>query len=367
MASARFLDGSYAGTETGLPPEEILFGSCERAQVLRRKADKVATTNVPVLISGESGTGKELLAKYIHARSPWRDGPFVKVNCAAIPGTLLESELFGYEKAAFTGAYNSKPGRVEMANRGTLFLDEIGELDPSLQAKLLQLLQDGQFSRIGGQEEKRVEIRVISATNRVLENEIQAGNFRQDLFFRINVVHLELPPLRERAADIPLLVRYLCEHFQVKYARHAPPLSSQIMGLLQSYPWRGNFRELENLIKRYVILGSEDVITTELLDGGGGGNINVNMQVDGTLSLKELTRKAARELERKVILKVLEANNWNRRRSARELNISYRALIYKIRQAGLPSKRTGVAQDSDERKHIRGKAEGFAGSAPPAD
>ena len=171
-------------------------------QSLRDRMDKVASANVPVLIQGESGTGKDIIARMIHGLSPWRTGPFVKVNCPAIPGTLLESELFGYEKGAFTGAYGAKPGRVEMAHRGTLFLDEISELDLGLQSKLLQLLQDGQFCRIGAQEDKRVEVRVVCATNRVLENEIESGTFRQDLFYRINVVNLHMPPLRERSGNI---------------------------------------------------------------------------------------------------------------------------------------------------------------------
>src|SRR4029077_5101296 len=171
-----------------LPPDAIVFGRSEVMQSLRERMDKVASANVPVLIHGESGTGKDIIARMIHGLSPWKGGPFVKVNCPAIPGTLLESELFGYEKGSFTGAYGTKPGRVEMAHRGTLFLDEISELDLALQSKLLQLLQDGQFCRIGAQEDKKVEVRVVCATNRILENEIENGTFRQDLFYRINVV-----------------------------------------------------------------------------------------------------------------------------------------------------------------------------------
>src|ERR1700680_1840917 len=181
-----------------LPPDQIIFGHSEVMQSLRDRMDKVASANVPVLITGESGTGKDIIARLIHGLSPWKSGPYVKVNCPAIPGTLLESELFGYEKGAFTGAVGSKPGRVELAHRGTLFLDEISELDLSLQSKLLQLLQDGQFCRIGAQEDKKVEVRVVCATNRQLELEIQNGTFRQDLFYRINVGNLHMAPLRER-------------------------------------------------------------------------------------------------------------------------------------------------------------------------
>ena len=234
-------------------------------QSLRDRMDKVASANVPVLIQGESGTGKDIIARMIHGLSPWRTGPFVKVNCPAIPGTLLESELFGYEKGAFTGAYGSKPGRVELAHRGTLFLDEISELDLGLQSKLLQLLQDGQFCRIGAQEDKKVEVRVVCATNRVLEAEIESGTFRQDLFYRINVVNLQMPPLRERKGDIPDLVTYFLEYYNRKYNCRARTLSGDLMSSLQKHHWPGNIRELENLIKRYVILGNEEVISSDLV------------------------------------------------------------------------------------------------------
>src|SRR6478736_2691255 len=213
-----------------IPPEAIVFGNSEAMHALRDRLAKVASANVPVLIHGESGTGKDIIARMVHALSPWKSGPFVKVNCPAIPGTLLESELFGYERGAFTGAYGSKPGRVEMAHRGTLFLDEISELDMSLQSKLLQLLQDGQFCRIGAQEDKKVEVRVVCATNRHLETEIQNGTFREDLFYRINVVNLQLPPLRERRADIEDLVTYFREYYTRKYNCRAKVLSSETMG-----------------------------------------------------------------------------------------------------------------------------------------
>jgi two-component system response regulator AtoC len=321
-----------------IPPENVVFGRTETMRALRERLQKLAGANVPVLIQGESGTGKDIIARMIHALSPWRTGPYVKVNCPAIPGTLLESELFGYEKGAFTGAYGSKPGRVEMAHRGTLFLDEISELDSALQSKLLQLLQDGQFCRIGAQEDKKVEVRVVCATNRQLEQEIATGSFRQDLFYRINVVNLHMPALRERAADVPVLVEYFLDHYNRKYNCRARELSDELMGMLQKYHWPGNIRELENLIKRYVILGSEEAITNDLVSEQRDV-FNPEIAVDGPISLKKLTRQAVRELERKVILKVLQANHWNRKQSARALNISYRALLYKIRDTGLPSNR----------------------------
>src|SRR5246500_1042179 len=248
-----------------MPPDAIVFGRTEGMQSVRDRLTKLASANVPVLIQGESGTGKDIIARMIHAASPWRSGPWVKVNCPAIPGTLLESELFGYEKGAFTGAYGMKPGRVEMAHRGTLFLDEISELDLALQSKLLQLLQDGQFCRIGAQEDKKVEVRVVCATNRQLDVEIETGTFRQDLFYRINVVNLHHPPLRERRGDIEALVHYFLEYYNRKYNCRARALSSDLIGVLQKYHWPGNIRELENLIKRYVILGHEEVITNGLV------------------------------------------------------------------------------------------------------
>src|ERR1700737_2034259 len=322
-----------------MPPDAVVFGRTEAMQAVRDRLSKLAGANVPVLIEGESGTGKDIIARMIHANSPWRTGPWVKVNCPAIPGTLLESELFGYEKGAFTGAYGTKPGRVEMAHRGTLFLDEISELDLGLQSKLLQLLQDGQFCRIGAQEDKKVEVRVVCATNRVLETEIENGTFRQDLFYRINVVNLQMPPLRERRGDIADLVTYFLEHYNRKYNCRARTLSADLMSALHKHHWPGNIRELENLIKRYVILGNEEVISNDLVSRKQE-YFNPEIDVDGPISLKAITRQATRQLERKVILKVLQAHHWNRKQAARALSISYRALLYKIRDAGLPPNRS---------------------------
>src|ERR1700730_11157484 len=321
-----------------MPPEAVVFGGTDAMRALRERLAKIAGANVPVLIEGERGSGKDIIARMIHFSWPWKSVPWVKVNCPAIPGTLLESELFGYEKGAFTGAYGMKPGRVEMAHRGTLFLDEISELDMPLQSKLLQLLQDGQFCRIGAQADKKVEVRVVCATNRKLEQEIENGTFRSDLFYRINVVNLHLPPLRERASDIPELVAYFLEYHNRKYNCRARALSSELMADLRKYHWPGNIRELENLIKRYVILGNEEVIAADLAPRETDF-VNAEIPVDGQISLKKLTRQAVRELERKVILKVLQNHHWHRKQSARALSISYRALLYKIRDAGLPSNR----------------------------
>src|SRR5216684_8273984 len=220
-----------------LPPDEVLFGRSDAMKEVRKRAAKIAGTNIPVLLCGPKGSGKEVLARWIHNHSGVSSGQFVKVNCAAIPGTLLESELFGFEKGAFTGAHSTKPGRVELAHNGTLFLDGIADLDMSLQAKLLQLLQDGQFCRIGGQEDRHVQLRVICATNRRLELEIANGRFRQDLFYRINVVSIELPPLRSRAEDIPDLVAYFLQVHRARHKMQARPLSAAALNLLFKHSW----------------------------------------------------------------------------------------------------------------------------------
>ena len=333
---------------SNFPPVSVIFGRSTIMQSIRQKIDKAASSGVPILIQGDSGTGKGLMALFIHSISVEPNTPFIKVNCAAIPGALLESELFGYEKGAFTGAQAVKPGRVELADGGTLFLDGIDEIEMSLQAKLLQLLQDGQFTRIGGQEDRKVKIRVICATNRRLEDEITQGRFRQDLYYRINVVSVEMPSLRARAEDIRDLVAYFLENHCVRHSVSAKPLSQQAMTLLEKHPWPGNIRELENMMERYVILGSEDAIANELLSWEHSHEVQ-EPQVEGQIHLKKVTRQAVHDLERKIIMSVLEANRWNRKRTASALKISYRALLYKIRRAGLPPKRsvTGGGAKSD--------------------
>src|ERR1022692_4357022 len=330
-----------------MPPDTIVFGRTEAMQAVRDRLTKLASANVPVLIQGESGTGKDIIARMIHAASPWRTGPWVKVNCPAIPGTLLESELFGYEKGAFTGAYNPKPGRVEMAHRGTLFLDEIAELDAVLQGKLLQLLQDGQFSRIGAQEDKKVEVRVVCATNRELHEEIEHGNFRPDLFYRIATMTIHLPPLRERAVDLPVISDYLLQYYNEKLNGRVMMVRPALMAKMQRYSWPGNIRQLENLIKRYVVMGTEDVILSELLQPNERDAVTT-MMLDGPVSLKKLTRQTVRKLEARIILNALHANNWNRKKAARSLDISYRALLYKLKEVGIPQRRSSSASKHEE-------------------
>jgi len=321
-----------------LPPESIYFGPSEAMRAVRRRVERAAVLNVPILILGESGTGKELLARYIHERSPWREGPFVKVNCPAIPGTLLESELFGFQRGAFTGANVAKPGRMELAQGGTLFLDEIAELESGLQAKLLHVLQDGHFTRIGDHEEKRMDARVICATNRAIQQEIESGGFRSDLFYRINVITISLPPLRERREDISQLAEYLRVTFNRRFKRDSAPVSDEVLQSLQQRDWPGNIRELENCMARYVILGTEEAFYLERIEKKPM-NFTYEITPDGNIPLKRIAQQVTRRMENDLILKVLQANHWNRRKAAEVLKISYRALLYKVRQAGLPAKR----------------------------
>lgn len=330
-----------------VPPEEILFGRSGVMSELRSRASKICRTNIPILICGEGGTGKEALARWIHANSEYGSGEFVKVSCAAIPGTLLESELFGYEKGAFTGANQAKPGRVDMAHRGTLFLDEIADLDLRLQSKLLHFLQDGTYSRIGDRTERKVDARLLCATNKDLAEETEAGRFRQDLFYRIHVFRLKLPPLRERREDIPSLVEFFRLHFAKQFGMKADPLPREMVEYLQNLNWQGNIRELSNGVARYVLIGPEAAIQQEQ------GQRKSRLPLNGAgevvpVTLKRLAKDAIKEMERNVILETLRANQWNRRKTAQALKISYRALIYKIRDAGLVSRRAGLRVVQDQ-------------------
>lgn len=346
MSATNSPSGTASALRRGLPPDEIIFGKSAAMEVVRRKVEKVAEANVPLLLQGESGTGKEVLARMIHERSVGSSGPFVKLNCAAIPGTLLESELFGYERGAFTGAYSSKPGRLELTQRGTLFLDEVAELDYTLQAKLLQVLQDGRFNRIGGSEEKHLDARVVCSANRNLERDMAAGTFRADLFYRINVISIQMPRLCERRVDISILADYFLERFNSSYERNAPRIHKDTIQRLESYSWPGNIRELQNWVARYVLLDMD----SEPKLGRPEKQFpryTLKLSEDGKIPLKAITRDASREIERHLILEVLNANHWNRRKTAQVLNISYRALIYKIRQTGL-SRREQKQSDTEQ-------------------
>lgn len=334
-----------SSNEVAVPiPDEIVFGRSTVMRELRPVVEQIARVELPVLIYGETGTGKEVLAQYIHRKSPRRNGSFVKISCAAIPATLLEAELFGYERGAFTGANTTKPGLVEMADLGTLTLDHLSELDVSIQAKLLQLLQDGTFSRIGGQEELKINTRVICITTRNPSEEVADGKLRLDLYHRINTGSFRVPELRERPEDISVIAEYLIQIFNRAFGTNAASLSPGIYRILEQYRWPGNVRELENIIRRYTILGYPDTIAEDIARRSLVFPRTPPPAHPG-LSFKARTQQLVREVETQAILRMLHMNNWNRRKTAQMLNISYRALLYKIRSAGLaeysPPRRTG--------------------------
>ena len=337
-------------TETGVVVESPSM------RAIRAIVASIADTDAMVLIRGESGVGKDLVARSIHAHSSRRAGPFVKVNCAAIPHGLLESELFGHERGAFTGAHRRKPGQFEYAKGGTLYLDEIAELPPSLQAKLLHVLQDFAFARVGGHGLIDVEARVIAATNRDLERQMAAGEFRDDLYYRLNVVELRIPPLRERREEIPGLVELFLARFNKQYRRQKQ-LSPETMARLTEYSWPGNVRELENIIRRMVVLEDGEQAFDALVARGRNGLAGAAQPVVLlSESLREIARRAGREAERKVLAEVLERVSWNRAAASRILKVSYKTLLNKIAEHGLSPR------DEPSRRRAAASA---TGAAPP--
>jgi two-component system response regulator AtoC len=319
-----------------LPPLDIIFGKTASMQSVRNKLERVAETDVPVLIQGESGTGKEICVRLLHAFSLRARGSLVKVSCPAIPHSLLETELFGYEKGAFTGAMSTKLGRVEQSHNGTLFLDEVGSLDLGVQSKLLQVLQDGTFVRVGGHEPRTINTRLVSASNTDLRSQVEDGTFRLDFLFRINAVTINLPPLRQRIADLPILIDHFIDHYAKNF--HCTPelLSKSAIRLMQNYHWPGNIRQLENLIRSYVLIGSEEALVAELMAETPRSGIVTDIDLSEPISLKTITKKATQDLERQIILKVLQENSWNRQKTAKWLQISYRSLLYKLSEVGMP-------------------------------
>ena len=315
-----------------LPDDEVIFGYSPQMAIARSKVDLAAATNVPVLIQGESGTGKEIIARLLHQRSPRGQLPWVKVMCPAIPNTLIESELFGYEKGAFTGAGMMKRGRVELAHGSTLFLDEIGGLDLTVQAKLLQVLQDGTFMRIGGQETRRIDARIVSSSNVDLKQRTEDGSFRLDFLYRLNAVTIDLPPLRRRRQDMLLLVDYFMRSYARTLQRTPRPVSAETLGLIQRFEWPGNIRQLENIIRSYVLIGNDAVFAAEL-KADPDEDALPDIDLAKPVSLKRITKAATAKLEWKIICKVLEANGGSRRKTAQWLNISYRSLLYKLGEA----------------------------------
>jgi two-component system response regulator AtoC len=351
---------------------QMIFDNSGRMENVRRVIDTVAHLDCTVLVRGESGTGKELVARALAAPSIQQSKPFVKVNCAALPAELLESELFGYERGAFTGAVQRKLGKFEFAHQGTIFLDEIGEMSAPMQAKILQVLQDGEFSRLGGTQDTRVDVRIIAATHRDLERMIGDGQFREDLFFRLNVISITLPPLRERPDSIPLITEYFLNKYSEAYKRPYTPLPKSILQQFMEYPWPGNIREMENLIQRMVILGIETSAReiTQMLaapivrrglppgspaaathppigqsrpvwaEAGSTDRVPATATAKSAprermASLKDAARIAAQQVERDLILDSLRRMRWNRKETAKLLGVSYKTLLAKIRENGL--------------------------------
>ena len=319
---------------------QIFFSDCPRMEKIKSVIDEIARTDIPVLIQGESGTGKEIVAEAIHLNSHRSEKPFIKINCAAIPTDLLESELFGFERGAFTGAYLKKPGKFELADGGTILLNEIGEVNIVVQAKLLQVLQDGAFSRLGGNGDITVRTRVITTTKDHLEESMMEGRFREDLFFRINVMNIIVPPLRERREQIPPLSKYFCGLYAGKYAKSIPALSSKTIGIFHQYDWPGNIRELENVIKRIVLFGEEEVIgrpiehqvSGKISPFSAGSFSEQGSWSMETLSLKRVKNEAAGFAEKELIQKALHETRWNRKKAADMLGVSYKALLYKMQK-----------------------------------
>jgi len=321
---------------------ELQMCSSAGMQRVRDVITRVAPTTATVLLTGESGVGKEVVARAIHQASPRAGEQFLKVNCAALPGELLESELFGHERGAFTGAYRDKPGKFEVAQRGTLMLDEIGEVPLRLQAKLLHVLQDGEFARVGGQRVMHTGARILAATNRDLTAEIRAGRFREDLYYRLNVIEVHIPALRERREEIPALIEYFLARSNAAYGR-AVPIAPAMRRLFAEYAWPGNIRQLENVIKRVVVLSDAGAVYNELTSRGSSEapvpapEAMPVASLTAQLDLKAIARRAARDAERLAIADVLERTRWNRAKAARLLGISYKALLYKIVDCGLAS------------------------------
>ena len=319
--------------------DDVFFIAASPAmRKIRSQAALVANVDIPVLLLGESGTGKEVLARLIHKLSPRAHRTFLKVNCAAVPADLLESELFGYEPGAFTGATHAKPGKFEICNKGTILLDEIGEMPPLLQAKLLHVLQDQQFSRLGSRSVIKVDVRILAATNINIPEALATKRLREDLYYRLNAFTLHLPPLRDRKEEVPILLKHSMTRMAERYARAPLPLTPALLKACHDHSWPGNLRELNNFLKRYLILGDENLAVSELQpkgDGPGGTRGDSGARNDSGGGLKSLARSAKDEAEAEAITQALDQTNWNRKQAAAILQISYKALLYKIRQYGI--------------------------------
>jgi nitrogen regulation protein NR(I) len=340
-------DPSHSGVPVPSGVRFGIIGSSDAIQALYQVIDKVADTPTTVLVTGESGTGKELVARALHEHSSRAGGPFIKVNCAAIPKDLMESELFGYEKGAFTGAVSSKPGRFELADGGTLFLDEIGEIPLEMQVKLLRVLQESEFERVGGVRTLRVDVRLVAATNRDLKREIGAGSFREDLFYRLNVVPISLPPLRERRGDIRELCAFFLEKFNKRLKKQIGGMDPEALDRLDGYRWPGNIRELENIVERAVLFADGDRISVadlppEVAPDGTVGSVPPPAEGAaaplGGEGLKAQVKAATTRLERDLILRALKQTHFNVTHAARLLKISRKGLQLKMKELELREK-----------------------------
>ncbi len=321
-----------AEMKKSLSVETVLIGNSTKFNRIKEMIDKVGTADVRVLITGENGTGKELVARSIHEKSTRRSESFVEVNCAAIPNELIESELFGHEKGAFTGAVQSRAGKFELANNGTLFLDEIGDMSLQAQAKVLRVIEEGKISRVGGTKQMNVDVRIISATNKNLKDEIEKGNFREDLYHRINVIPIEVPPLRERRDDIPLLIDHFVKDISDKHKKLPVSFSKDAIALLQGLSWPGNIRELRNIVERIIILVNKKEITKQDIDFLVPlEKVNIENLIEETNSFQEFKERA----ERAFILKQLEQNHWNISKTADEMDIQRSHLYNKIKKYGI--------------------------------
>ena len=313
--------------------EDQMIGFSPIMQNVYKTIGRVANTSATVLIRGESGTGKELVARAIHYNSVRKDKPFIKINCASIPENLLESELFGHERGAFTGAVGLKSGKFEQANKGTLFLDEIGEMSAALQAKLLRVLQEKEFDRLGGTETIKVDVRIIAATNNDLEKSIEEGQFREDLFYRLNVVDIVLPPLRDRKEDIPALLDHIVKYCNAEYDKSVTGFSNEATAMLKAYDWPGNVRELKNLCERAVLMSNGPVLTLDDLPISfkkGSKRLSWLSEIGG-----ESFKEKVSEVEREVIIKALEDNNWNRSAAASALKMNRSSFYAKMKELGI--------------------------------
>src|SRR5271156_4225688 len=337
---------NYPGEVEEVGDEVFFVAASAVMRKLRSQAALVANVDIPVLMLGESGTGKEVMARLIHKLSPRAHRTFLKVNCAAVPADLLESELFGYEAGAFTGATHAKPGKFELCNKGTILRDEMGESPPLLQAKLLHVLQDQTFSRLGSRTVVKVDVRILAATNINIPEALANKRLSEDLYYRLNAFTMSLPPLRERKEEIPILLKHFMSRMSESYARPSLPLAPPLMEACLRHSWPGNLRELSNFIKRYLVLGDATLAASELQprpDSGGGAHVegrSAAAHADPAGGLKSLSRNAKDEAEAEAISRALEETNWNRKQAAALLKISYKALLYKIRQYGIAQSRS---------------------------